>query len=243
MKEMKRTIISTTDGSHTVEIPELHVTYHSRHGAVQESMHVFIDAGLRYVLQGETAPRPLRIFEMGLGTGLNALLTVMEAEKEKVPILYTAVEAFPLKEEEWRGLNYGDDETEKEWLRKIHKAPWREEVAISDYFTLKKKLKKLADFSTTERFHLVYYDAFAPGAQPKLWTREVFAQLHTIMEPGGVLVTYCSKGDVRRAMLAAGFSVEKIPGPPGKREMLRATAHPTHTPAAPPAPKGEHPRT
>lgn len=222
MPEVKRTIITTTDGSHTVEIPELQVTYHSRHGALQESMHVFIEAGLRYVLHREHAPHPLRVFEMGLGTGLNALLTVMEAEREKIPLQYTAVEAFPLKEEEWRLLNYGDSSTEKEWLQQLHEAPWGEDVVISEYFALRKEERKLADFVPTEPFHLIYYDAFAPRAQPELWTREAFEQLYRMLHPGGVLVTYCSKSVVRRAMLAAGFSVEKTPGPRGKREMLRA---------------------
>jgi tRNA U34 5-methylaminomethyl-2-thiouridine-forming methyltransferase MnmC len=223
MKEVTRTIITTTDGSHTVEIPELKVTYHSRHGAVQESIHVFIEAGLRHVLGREERPSVIRIFEMGLGTGLNALLTVMESEKEKVRIQYTAVEAYPLQEEEWQALNYGGDEQQKQWLKQIHEAPWNEEVVISDHLTFRKEKKKLADFSTAERFHLIYYDAFAPRAQPELWTKEVFAQLCTLLEPDGVLVTYCSKSVVRRAMIAAGFTVVKTPGPPGKREMLRAT--------------------
>ena len=224
MQEVTRTIITTTDGSHTVEIPELHVTYHSRHGAVQESMHVFIEAGLRYVLHREQCPSTLHIFEMGLGTGLNTLLTVMEAERQKVQIQYTAVEPYPLQQAEWQALNYGEDEQQKQWLKEINKAPWNEEVVISDYFTLTKEKKKLADFSTAERFHLIYYDAFAPRAQPELWKKEVFMQLYTLLEPGGVLVTYCSKSVVRRAMIAAGFTVEKVPGPPGKREMLRAKA-------------------
>lgn len=222
MQEVKRTIITTTDGSHTVEIPEWHVTYHSRHGAVQESMHVFIESGLRHVLRRENTPRPIRIFEMGLGTGLNVLLTVIEAEREKVSVQYTAVEAYPLQEQEWRALNYGGNETEKDWLRNIHEAAWGEEVVISEYLTLIKEQKKLADFTPAEGVHLIYYDAFAPAAQPELWTREVFEKLHHVLYPDGVLVTYCAKGDVRRAMLAAGFSVEKIPGPPGKREMVRA---------------------
>jgi tRNA U34 5-methylaminomethyl-2-thiouridine-forming methyltransferase MnmC len=224
MKEVTRTIITTTDGSHTVEIPELKVTYHSRHGAVQESMHVFIEAGLRYVLDREDASSPLRIFEMGLGTGLNALLTVMEAERTKVHIHYTAVEAYPLQKDEWQALNYGKDDQQKQWLQQIHEASWNAEVKISEYFTLHKEQKKLVNVITSEHFHLVYYDAFAPGAQPELWKREVFEQLQKMLESGGVLVTYCSKGDVRRAMTAAGFSVEKIPGPLGKREMLRAVA-------------------
>ena len=222
MQEVKRTIITTTDGSNTIEIPELEVTYHSRWGAMQESMHVFIEAGFRYMFNREDRASPLRIFEMGLGTGLNALLTVIEAEKEKVPVDYTTIEPFPLGEEEWTLLNYGKDEEQTRWLRQIHSAPWGEKVTISDYFTFRKEQRELERFSAAESFHLIYYDAFAPKAQPLLWTREVFEQLYGMLQPNGALVTYCSKSIVRRAMQAAGFSVEKIPGPKWKREMLRA---------------------
>lgn len=226
MQEVKRTIITTTDGTHTVEIPELEVTYHSRWGAMQESVHVFIEAGLRHMLHREGHITPLRIFEMGLGTGLNALLTVIEAEKEKAPIQYTAIEPFPLGEEEWSLLQYGADEAEARWFRQLHEAPWGEEVRISDYFTFRKEQKELAEFSPAGSFQLIYYDAFAPKAQPQLWTQEVFEQLFGMLEPTGALVTYCSKSVVRRAMQAAGLSVQKIPGPKWKREMLRATRPP-----------------
>jgi tRNA U34 5-methylaminomethyl-2-thiouridine-forming methyltransferase MnmC len=222
MQEVKRSIITTTDGSRTVEIPELHVTYHSRYGALQESMHVFIKAGLRYVLHRDTPPSPLRIFEMGLGTGLNALLTIIEAEKEKLPINYTAVEAYPLQQEEWQGLNYGEDEEQKGWLLTLHEGVWNEDTTISEHFTFRKEHKQLTDFTASHSFHLIYYDAFAPSAQPELWTKEVFEKLYGMLHPGGILVTYCSKSIVRRAMQAAGFSVQKIPGPKWKREMLRA---------------------
>lgn len=222
MPEVKRTIITTTDGSHTVEIPDLEVTYHSRWGAMQESMHVFIEAGLKYMLHREERPSPLRIFEMGLGTGLNALLTVIEAEKEKAAIQYTTIEPYPLGEEEWSLLHYGADETQARWFRQLHEAPWGEEVNVSECFSFRKEQKLLADFSPAESFHLIYYDAFAPKAQPLLWTREVFEQLYGMLHPNGALVTYCSKSVVRRAMQAAGLSVQKIPGPKWKREMLRA---------------------
>lgn len=222
MPEVKRTIITTADGSQTVEIQDLEVTYHSRWGALQESMHVFIDSGLRYMLNREELPRLLRIFEMGLGTGLNALLTVMEAGKEKAHVQYTSIEPFPLSEEEWALLNYGTDEEQKRWFRQIHEAPWGADVSISNYFTFRKEQKELARFSPVAPFHLIYYDAFAPKAQPELWTQEVFEHLYGMLQPGGALVTYCSKSIVRRAMQAAGFSIQKIPGPKWKREMLRA---------------------
>lgn len=202
---MKRELQLTADGSHTIAIPDLNVTYHSTHGAIQESMHVFIQAGLQAVQQ------PLvRIFEMGFGTGLNALLTMQYAT---TPVYYYAVEQFPLTAAEVEGLSYGDT---------LHQYPWNEDVEISDQFTLHKAHGSLLEITPGQTFHLIYYDAFAPKAQPELWTREVFEKLYSFLVPGGMLVTYCSKGDVRRAMLAAGFTVEKLVGPPGKREMLRA---------------------
>jgi tRNA U34 5-methylaminomethyl-2-thiouridine-forming methyltransferase MnmC len=228
MQEVKRTIITTTDGSQTVEIPDLEVTYHSRWGAQQESVHVFIDAGFRYMVNREDRPHPLRIFEMGLGTGLNALLTLIEAGREKVAIHYTSIEPFPLEPKEWTMLNYGEGQEQKQWFRQIHEVPWGEDVAISDHFTFRKEQKELDHYSPAQPFHLIYFDAFAPKAQPQLWTQEVFEQLYGMLHLGGALVTYCSKSVVRRAMQAAGLSVQKIPGPKWKREMLRATK-PEHT--------------
>ncbi|WP_343669370.1 tRNA (5-methylaminomethyl-2-thiouridine)(34)-methyltransferase MnmD [Chitinophaga sp.] len=202
---MKRELQVTADGSHTIAIPDMNVTYHSTHGAIQESMHVFIHAGLQAV----QAPA-IRIFEMGFGTGLNALLTLQYAT---TPVYYYAVEQFPLTATEVEGLNYGNA---------MHHYPWNEDVKISDQFTLHKAHTSLMTVTPAQTFHLIYYDAFAPAAQPELWTKAVFEKLFSFLEPGGILVTYCSKGDVRRAMLAAGFAVEKLAGPPGKREMLRA---------------------
>lgn len=223
---MQRQIISTSDGSHTVSVPELHVTYHSIHGAIQESIHVFIKAGLEYLMSQLKADEPIHIFEMGFGTGLNAFLTAIEAEKHQRKILYTSVELYPLSDDEIALLNYKEVLGQPELFQKLHQVSWNEQNAITDYFNLKKQQTSLADFHSDSNFHLVYYDAFAPAAQPELWTKGIFDKLYSMMLPGGMLVTYCSKGDVRRAMQAAGFHVEKIPGPPRKREMLRAK----HTP-------------
>lgn len=206
---MKRELQITADGSHTIAIPDMQVTYHSTHGAIQESMHVFIQAGLLYSPQPE-----IRIFEMGFGTGLNALLTCQHATK---PVYYYTVEQFPLTPAEAAGLNYDDV-----LLAQLHRAPWQEDVPLTAHFTLHKSHASLLDVQPGKTFHVIYYDAFAPGAQPELWTQRVFEKLYHLLEPGGILVTYCSKGDVRRAILAAGFMVEKLSGPPGKREMLRA---------------------
>ena len=220
MKE--REIVITADGSVTIAVPELNVTYHSKHGAIQESMHVFIEAGLKPLLhQQET----ISIFEMGFGTGLNALLTLLEAAKHQQKINYQAVEAFPLEKEIVADLNYCGQLNQPELkplFEQLHSSPWDQSVNLTSSFTLQKNDTTLFNLSTTQLFNLIYYDAFAPNAQPELWTVHAFTQLFNMITSGGVLVTYCSKGDVRRAMQAAGFTVEKIPGPPGKREMVRA---------------------
>jgi tRNA U34 5-methylaminomethyl-2-thiouridine-forming methyltransferase MnmC len=218
---VERKIVITGDGSHSIAIPELHVTYHSIHGAIQESKHVFIDAGLKYLI-ANTSSSPFNIFEMGFGTGLNAFLTAIEAKNQKVKIHYTAVEQFPITPEEAASLNYPDVLDHADLFHTIHECKWNEAVSINEYFTLKKVEANLLNFSSSQYFNLVYYDAFAPGAQPELWTKGIFEKIFHMLESNGVLVTYCSKGDVRRAMIAAGFAVKKMPGPPGKREMLRA---------------------
>ena len=223
---MKLEIIVTDDGSHTVSVPELEVMYHSRRGAVQESVHVFIEAGLRHVLERPEPPGVVRLFEMGLGTGLNALLTLLEAQHQRVRVHYTAVEAYPLSAEEASALNYGEDAAQRALLQRLHTCPWNEDVALTEWFTFRKEQTKLADYRGSAPFHLIYYDAFAPKAQPELWTEKTFRQLYGLLLPGGVLTTYCSKGDVRRAMRAAGLTVTKLPGPPGKREMVRAERTP-----------------
>jgi tRNA U34 5-methylaminomethyl-2-thiouridine-forming methyltransferase MnmC len=220
---MKREIIVTKDGSHTVGIPEMNVTYHSHHGAIQESMHVFLEAGFQYKLKGlEGEGLPLRVFEMGFGTGLNAFLTAIEAEKRKIKIEFTAVEMHPLSFEEASALNYSAVLGQQEIFERLHLCKWGADCVISSYFTLCKEQTDLNQFTSHKSFDLVYFDAFAPSAQPELWTEAVFKKLFDMMTKGGVLMTYCSKGSVRRAMQAAGFVVSKLPGPPGKREIVRA---------------------
>ncbi len=203
----------------------MNVTYHSVHGAIQESMHVFIQAGLRdsgvFDFVGVN-----HVLEIGFGTGLNALLTLIEADKQKNRIYYTGIELYPLNEAEINGLNYCEQLNQphyKRLFKKMHQVEWEEMFEITDNFRLTKTKCSLLDFSTENSFFLIYFDAFDPTTQPELWTKEVFEKLYSIMAPGGILVTYCSKSDVRRAMQAAGFTIEKIPGPHGKREMVRAT--------------------
>jgi len=221
---MQRQLIVTNDGSPSISVPELHVTYHSIHGAVTESLHVFMDAG--WMLARKTFPdERLIILEMGLGTGLNAFLTLIESEKNQVPVSYEAIEQFPLEYEEYSRLHYPSllDKNQELQFQKIHASPWENEIKLTEYFNLTKRHCSLLDYDTRQKFHLVYFDAFAPLAQPELWSIEVFEKLFSFMNTGGILVTYCSKGDVRRAMIQAGFVVEKLKGPPKKREMLRAT--------------------
>lgn len=219
---MERIVMQTADGSPTITIPAMGVSYHSRYGAVQESMHVFIAAGYQ---QFTGKPAGINMLEMGFGTGLNALLTLGQAVATGKPTYYHALELYPLQSEEYADLGYaglagtgapGID------LQDLHKAAWETDVPVTPHFTLHKSRVSVLGFSPLRQYDLVYYDAFAPGAQPELWTVDVFSRLFTMMAGGGRLVTYCSKGDVRRAMLAAGFIVEKLPGPKGKREMLRA---------------------
>ncbi|THU36980.1 SAM-dependent methyltransferase [Niastella caeni] len=223
---MQRNLIVTKDGSHSVAIPEWEVSYHSVHGAIQESMHVFIEAGLRYWFGQHTAASRCVVFEMGFGTGLNALLTILEAKRLQRKVMYETVEAFPLEHSITEQLNYCEALQQPFWqpiFESLHSGEWNNTQAISNFFSFKKVKSLLANYSPGEPIDIIYYDAFAPAAQPELWTQEVFEQLLNMLSPDGILVTYCSKGDVRRAMLAAGFSVEKIPGPRWKREMLRAS--------------------
>lgn len=221
---MKREIILTSDGSHTVQISDMNVVYHSHHGAIQESLHVFIQAGFLYQLSHlQQQEKPIAVFEMGFGTGLNALLTLCEAEQQQRQVYYTAIERFPLSIDETLLLNYSHLlGIETGHLEQLHSTAWKEDVVIHPCFTLRKIQDDLLNYRSSTQFHLIYYDAFAPAAQPELWTADVFKLLYKMLLPQGILVTYCSKGNVRRAMQEAGFIVEKIPGPRGKREMVRA---------------------
>ncbi len=216
---MKNRILSrTADGSCTFLIPDVDVTYHSRHGALQESGHVFIESGFRCVMNGNEGRNELRIFEMGFGTGLNCYLTAKEAARYPCRVYYHALEAYPLQQEELSEyLKEFDDE-----MTKIHDAEWNKTVEVFPNFSLHKQQISLLDFSFLKPFHLVYYDAFAPSFQPELWTETVFQKIFGGLHANGMLVTYCSKGDVRRALESVGFLVEKLAGPKGKREILRA---------------------
>jgi tRNA U34 5-methylaminomethyl-2-thiouridine-forming methyltransferase MnmC len=219
---MEREIIYTGDGSHSICVPEMNVTYHSIHGAVRESRHVFIEAGFN-VFGRLARPGGLRIFEMGFGTGLNALLTLIESEKQN--IYYETIELYPLKVEEAKLLNYsrilGRDDLQEPFER-FHECEWDEGIAIRPSFSFLKRRDDLLTFETAETFDLIYFDAFGPNVQPELWTQQIFEKMFLILRPGGILTTYSSKGTIRRAMQSAGFRVEKLVGPLGKREIVRA---------------------
>jgi len=218
----ERIIQPTSDGSHTVYSPSFDATYHSIHGARQESLHVFIEAGLHH--QHQTLQKAsLSIFEMGFGTGLNALLSCQFACPKKLNIYYEAVEQFPLQPAEYQQLNYASSEAEQKVFQALHQSTWNETIKIASHFTIKKVQTDLLHHQPERTFDLIYFDAFAPEEQPPLWTTEIFDKMFHLLETGGVLVTYCCKGVVRRNLLSVGFQVEKLQGPPGKREMLRAT--------------------
>ncbi|WP_029904450.1 tRNA (5-methylaminomethyl-2-thiouridine)(34)-methyltransferase MnmD [Prevotella sp. 10(H)] len=222
---VKPVIELTADGSHTLFIPELDEHYHSVNGAVQESTHVFIEAGLKHCLKDK-----IHIFEVGFGTGLNAFLTLSATRNLSKKIYYTAIEAYPLAEAVISQLNYANscNPQEKELYHKLHSADWNKEIEITDNFYLKKIQSDFTNFDfkkITDKIDLIYFDAFAPDKQPDMWTQEIFDKLYTVSADDCILVTYCAKGVVRRMMQHPGYSTERLPGPPGKREMLRAVKH------------------
>ena len=215
-------IRQTKDGSNTLYVPELNEHYHSVHGALQESQHVFIKHGLEYALEQK---RDVKILEVGFGTGLNAILTFPFALAQKAFVQYDTLEKYPLTQEVVKQLHFEKFILNPELLdyyKQMHAAPWNQPVDLIPYFSLQKIHETLEEFSSPDAYYdVVYFDAFAPEKQPELWTEEVFAKLYKATRPGGVLVTYCAKGTFKRNLKAAGFIVEALPGPPGKREMTR----------------------
>lgn len=218
---MERRIITTGDGSKTIHMPAWNEQYHSKHGALQEALHVFIEMGLRYSLSRKRDhSKPVDILEYGLGTGLNAMLTAQF--DTTIPINYTGIEAFPVSVEEANAMEYGQLLNNQELYDQIHNVTWESTHKISSNFTLEKRELSFDQITDVNRFDLIYFDAFGPRVQPELWTVEIFTSAFNALKPGGILTTYCAQGQARRNMQAAGFTVERLPGPPGKREMLRA---------------------
>lgn len=217
---MKRKIITTADGSKTIQLEDWNEQYHSIHGAVQEAYHVFIKNGLSQFQNQEIA-----ILEIGFGTGLNALISMVEAPKQKLKVSYVGVEAYPVVLEEVNQLNYIgalDFEEHRIQFLNMHTTDWEVEQQITPDFNLLKRKLDFREIHDQNLFNLIYFDAFGYRVQPELWSEAVFKHMFEALLPKGVLVTYSAKGSVRRAMQSVGFEVERLPGPPGKREMLRA---------------------
>ncbi|WP_431165916.1 tRNA (5-methylaminomethyl-2-thiouridine)(34)-methyltransferase MnmD [Tenacibaculum halocynthiae] len=215
---MKREIIITSDGSTTIHLPEWDEQYHSKHGAIQEAYHVFIKSGLETIEKKE-----ISILEIGFGTGLNCLITFLESQKS---INYVGVEAYPITGKEIESLNYVSTlKAEKQAIHfnKMHSCSWEVKHQITSNFSLLKQQKKFKEIKDEDTYNLIYFDAFGARVQPELWTEEIFNKMFISLKNDGVLVTYSAKGSVRRAMQKVGFIVERLPGPPGKREMLRGT--------------------
>ena len=214
-------IFTTSDGSHSLKVSSLNESYHSKHGAIQESSHVFIDAGFKMAIRHW---KRLKILEVGLGTGLNALLTKIESGQLNIKIDYTAIEPFPLSNDIIGQLNYPRVlNRPKEDFQRIHQTSPGAFHSLSPHFHFKKIDSPFEITDLSGQFNLVYFDAFAPEVQPELWTPTVFEKIFAHLCPSGILTTYCAKGTVRRMLQKAGFKTERLPGPPGKREMLRAT--------------------
>ncbi|WP_282113448.1 tRNA (5-methylaminomethyl-2-thiouridine)(34)-methyltransferase MnmD [Maribacter stanieri] len=217
---MKREIITTGDGSKTIQIMDWQEQYHSKHGAIQEAYHVFIKSGLDLFENQE-----INILEIGFGTGLNAFITLIEFDKRNLKVNYTGVEAYPVSIEELNQLNYLEELkslSRKSDFDLMHTSPWGDKVEIVENFNLKKEQILFKEISAIAEYDLIYFDAFGARVQPELWTVEIFQIMFNAMKSNGYLVTYAAKGSVRRAMQEVGFLVERLPGPPGKREMLRA---------------------
>lgn len=215
----------TGDGSSTIHIPEWNEQYHSKHGALQEAKHVFIDMGLIPVCERGDL-HEISILEIGFGTGLNALVTWEEARNRDRRINYTGVEAYPVTQVEVEKLNFSEiikDPNAVDFFRNIHNSEWDKNIEITSTFKLTKQQKLFQKIEDTELYDLIYFDAFGARVQPELWSVEIFEKMFQALKNNGILVTYAAKGSVRRAMLEVGFAVERLPGPPGKREMLRAT--------------------
>jgi tRNA U34 5-methylaminomethyl-2-thiouridine-forming methyltransferase MnmC len=215
-------IIDSADGSHTILSETYGVTYHSRHGAITETKHVFIQMGLHWKAQEKNE---ISVLEVGFGTGLNAFMSLLEAERQGWLIHYQSLETHPVSMEQAAALNYPDmlqvPERASDFIQ-LHSLEWNRPHALSRHFSLEKTLTPLQDFQPERTCDVIFFDAFAPQAQPEMWEESIFEQLAKALNPGGGLVTYCAQGEFRRRLRRAGFTTERLPGPPGKREMTRA---------------------
>ena len=217
---MKREIKITSDGSHTLYVPELDEHYHSIHGAIQESMHVFITNGIQSLFKS-----PIKVLEVGFGTGLNALLTAIWSNKENIEVHYIGIESTPLEMKLNESLNYSqelDGHESTTYFDKIISSNWHVKTNIHDNFTLNKIASRIQDYRTDDKFDIIYFDAFGPEVQEELWELRVLKNIYELLNNNGIFVTYCAKGQLKRDLKELGFKVESLPGPPAKREMTRA---------------------
>lgn len=217
---MKREIIQTLDGSTTIQIKEWDECYHSKHGAIQEAQHVYIKNGLSLFQN-----KPISILEIGFGTGLNAFITFLEGNKMNQSIDYVGVEAYPISADELISMNYVEElkaTDEKDIFEKMHQCNWEEKTFFGDVFSLTKRKQLFEEIDDLNRFDLIYFDAFGYRVQPELWSTAIFKKMFDALKNNGLLVTYAARGVVKRSMIEVGFKVEKLEGPPGKREMFRA---------------------
>ena len=216
-------IITTKDGSHSLLNTQLDEPYHSIHGALSESLHVFIKNGLDVIVKRGLPV--VRILEIGFGTGLNALLSLRVAQNEKINIEYTALENNPIDLSLIEKLNFtqlGELSKYKSNFIRLHETNWDKPIIVNQFYTLNKWQVGLHEFRSSVKFDLIYFDAFAPDKQPEMWTSEALALVESLMSPNGIFVTYCAKGEVKRKLRSVGLTVNSLPGPPGKREMVRA---------------------
>ncbi len=229
---MNTELITTADGSHSIYVKNLDEHYHSIHGAIQEAQHVFMKAGIQHLVSKNYGD--ISILEVGFGTGLNTLLSFLEAEKSNLNLTYTSLEAFPLSAEITDQLNYvklisglekQNEEEVKSIFNRLHAIPWEEPIELSKRFSLLKIKDTLQEIKFSSTFDLIFFDAFGPRVQPEMWTEKLFAKIYEATNPNGCLVTYCAKGEVKRTLKKTGFTVETLPGPPRKREMVRAVKH------------------
>ena len=215
-------VFLTEDGSHSFLSDEFGVLYHSAHGAIQETQHIFIKAGLHHVLsQGLTQ---IAILDMGFGTGLNALMTYLETENLGIHIRYVAYEKYPLSIEQAMELNFSKIlNVQRSEHFVMHLCDWEIRQPFNPYFSLEKRLAAFEDIDIHDEFNLIYFDAFAPEVQPELWEEPMMQKMYNALKVNGVLTTYCAKGAFKRTLKNLGFAVEGLPGPPHKREITRAT--------------------
>ncbi len=212
-------IINTSDGSHTLRNNELNETYHSVHGAIQESQYVFIRHGLQYYHETTNATE-ISVLEIGFGTGLNAFLTAQYAAEHHVHVRFTSLETYPLQKELWTRLNYAGEE--RHLFEALHAAPWDSEVPVTPFFAIEKRNESLQHVALNGFFDVVFFDAFAPSVQPEMWTHDILKKTTDLLAEGGVFVTYSAKGQLKRDLRSMGLRIEALPGPVGKREMVRS---------------------